>query len=87
MIADDVLAAVFERPGITAAEIRAAFPTINPNTLSSCITLLYDEGFIERAGGGAYRPVPTEVAKVQPMRPKRPSTIAPASMARLMAGR
>ena len=91
MIADDILAAIFEHPGITAEQIRAAFPTINPKTVASSITLLRDEGFIERTGRGVYRPIQAEVPAlalaVTPMPPRQQSTIAAAPMARLMAGR
>lgn len=90
MIADDILATILERPsGITAGQIRAAFPAINPKTVSSSITLLRDEGWVERTGRGIYRPMKAQAPNkvVLPMPPPQSSSIAPASMARLMAGR
>ena len=37
MLTDEILAIIMERPGISAPEIRAAFPTINRNSLAGAI--------------------------------------------------
>ena len=91
MIADNILATILERPGISAEQIRAAFPNVNPKTVGSSITLLRDEGWVECTGRGVYRPVravaPTLAPTLTPMPPRPQSSIAPAPMARLMAGR
>ena len=89
MLADEILATIMDRPGISAPEIRAAFPDVSRNSVASAIGRLREDGSIENAGRGAYRgAVLAEVPKLTPATPsRRQSIIAPASLARLMAGR
>jgi predicted transcriptional regulator len=88
MLADEILATIMDRPGISAPEIRAAFPDVSRNSVASAIGRLREDGSIENAGRGTYRAVQAGVPKLSPATPpRRQSIIAPASLARLMAGR
>lgn len=93
MLADEILALVFERPGISAEEIRSEIPNVDPNTVRRSIGVLRGEGWIESVARGTYRAVPAVELPplahlvMSPQRRKRDSSIAPAPMARLMAGR
>ena len=88
MLADLVLATIFEHPGITAPEIRAVFPDVNRNSVGSAIGLLRDEGFVISTERGRYRPAPSEAPeRGAPRAPRRQSDIGPVPLARLMAGR
>ena len=88
MLADEILATIMVRPGIKAPEIRAAFPTINRNSLADAIGRLLEDATIMTVSGGRYRAVKAETPKQTPARPMRlQSSIAPASLARFIAGR
>ena len=88
MLADEILATILERPGITAPEIRAVFPDVNRNSLGSAISFLRDEGFVISTARGTYRAAPSEAPEPEkPRAPRRQSTIAPVPLARLMARR
>jgi hypothetical protein len=77
-----------DRPGISAPEIRAAFPTINRNSLADAIGRLLEDATIVTVSRGRYRAVKAETPKQTPARPMPlKSSITPASLARLMAGR
>ena len=88
MLTDAILAIIMDRPGISAPEIRAAFPTINRNSLADAIGRLLEDATIVTVSRGRYRAVKAETPKQTPARPMRlQSSMAPASLARLMAGR
>jgi hypothetical protein len=88
MLADEILATIMDRPGISAPEIRAAFPTINRNSLADAIGRLLEDATIVTVSRGRYRAVKAETPKQTPARPMPlQSSITPASLARLMAGR
>ena len=88
MIADDILETIFERPGISAPEIRAAFPDVNRKSVAGAIGRLLEDATIVTVSRGRYRAVKAETPKQTPARPMRlQSSMAPASLARLMAGR
>ena len=90
MLADEILATIMERPGISAPEIRAAFPAINRNSVASAIGRLREDGRIENAGrGGTYRSAEAKAPdhRAAAGRTWRQGSIAPAPLARLMAGR
>jgi hypothetical protein len=88
MLADEILATILERPGITAPEIRAVFPDTNRNSVGGAISHLREEGLIVSTGRGAYRAAEAEPPEpATPRAPRRQSSIEPVPLARLMAGR
>ena len=88
MLADEILVTIFERPGISAPEIRAAFPDVNRFDVASAIGRLREDGSIENAGRGTYRAVEAETPELSPVRPSwRQGSIPLPTKARMMAGR
>jgi predicted transcriptional regulator of viral defense system len=87
MLAERILAVIIEQRGISMPELRAAFPDVNPNSVSSAIGRLREEGFIICAHRGTYRPAERKLREPASGQSWRAGEIPPPPLARLMAGR
>jgi hypothetical protein len=86
MLTKPILAAIAERPGISARELRRVFPPEYKSRISDCVGKLVLEGAIERQKGRYRLPSP-QLSAPDRHSSTPPSTIPPPSLARLMAGR